>query len=116
MADNKINYWAEWGSLIGFARHKGAIPWDDDMDFGLLDEDYDKLLSIKDKLKEFDSRLDCIYDSYAQYECWKTDGCWIITLKFQNRITFCDLCRYRVDIDEKGHKTVVYNKPDSRWL
>lgn len=43
---NSIPYYMLGGSMLGAVRHKGFIPWDDDMDFGVEREYFNKLVQI----------------------------------------------------------------------
>lgn len=48
-SEHSIPYYMLGGSMLGAIRHKGFIPWDDDMDFGVPFENYSKLLKILEK-------------------------------------------------------------------
>lgn len=48
---NNLKIWADSGTLLGAVRHHGYIPWDDDMDFVMQREDYDKLISLSSEFK-----------------------------------------------------------------
>lgn len=50
---NNIKYSLIGGSLIGAIRHKGMIPWDDDIDIGLVYDEYIKLINVLRKSDDY---------------------------------------------------------------
>lgn len=79
---HNLNYFLVGGTLLGAERHKGFIPWDDDLDVGMVREDYEKFI---------DYALDELDDKFFIH-CDKTDKhYWLPFVKIKkNNTTFVE--------------------------
>lgn len=62
---NDIQWFIDSGTVLGARRHGGFIPWDDDIDVGMLREDYDRFLELA---------LDAFPEGYSVHTAENTPG------------------------------------------
>ena len=63
---NNIEYFLAGGSCLGAVRHKGFIPWDDDMDIGMKRSEFKKFIKALDKDLDFKYTYHC-YEKNKKY-------------------------------------------------
>lgn len=112
---NNINYTLIGGSLIGAIRHKGIIPWDDDIDIGLMHDDYVKLLAILKKEKNnqykvFDDEIEDYYYPYAKLVSQTTILEEKNLRKLKDYGIFIDIFEYNFTPDDEAARKKHYRK------
>ena len=47
-----IKFWLDWGTLLGAVRDKKLIPWDSDIDLGIMCDEQEKIISAASEFKK----------------------------------------------------------------
>lgn len=72
--DNHLTYYIAYGSLLGTIRHKGFIPWDNDLDVMMPREDYIKFITLAKDTSEFQIKEKSVVHGYMYDYAKITDG------------------------------------------
>lgn len=92
--EHQIIYWIDWGTCLGAYRYGGIIPWDWDIDMGILQDDHD---NVKQLLSTLPHEKYMIQD-WSSYSNPKT----MLKLYVKETKNFIDIYHYRMDAQARS--------------
>lgn len=107
---HEIPYWMNGGTMLGAVRHGGLIPWDDDADFNVLQEDIKRIIALRPILRVLGFGL---VKFWGGYKIYRLDGKVIEHMgrKLPWKFPFIDLFPTEITLNKSRvpYKTVMNN-------
>lgn len=85
---NSLDYWIEGGTLLGAVRHRGLIPWDDDLDIQIKSSDI-KLLLSETLVEQLNQKNYEIVEWWGGYKIYPKNGAKVKDYPW--KFPFCDI-------------------------